>query len=128
VGKSAITNVFCSGVFIEKYDPTIEDSYRQLVEVDANQYLLEILDTAGTEHFTAMRDMYIRSGSGFILVYSITVESTFLELADIWKQITEIKDSNKVPVVLVGNKVDLAGNSSKNYILDISRSTSNYNR
>jgi len=107
VGKSAITNVFCSGVFIEKYDPTIEDSYRRLIEVDGNQHLLEILDTAGTEHFTAMREMYIRSGNGFILVYSITVETTLVELEEIRNQIVEIKDSDKVPVLLVGNKIDL---------------------
>ena len=31
-----------------KYDPTIEDSYRKLVEVDNDSYMLEILDTAGT--------------------------------------------------------------------------------
>ena len=43
---------------MEKYDPTIEDSYRKLVEVDNDQYMLEILDTAGTEQFTAMRDLY----------------------------------------------------------------------
>lgn len=39
---------------MEKYDPTIEDSYRKQVEVDGQQCMLEILDTAGTEQFTAM--------------------------------------------------------------------------
>lgn len=36
------------GYFPEKYDPTIEDSYRKQVEVDGQQCILEILDTAGT--------------------------------------------------------------------------------
>ena len=33
---------------MEKYDPTTEDSYRKQVEVDGQQCMLEILDTAGT--------------------------------------------------------------------------------
>ena len=36
------------GIFVEKYDPTIEDSYRKPIEVDGSQYMLEIVDTAGT--------------------------------------------------------------------------------
>merc|ERR1712116_118790 len=63
VGKSALTVQFVQGIFVEKYDPTIEDSYRKQVEVDSQQCMLEILDTAGTEQFTAMRDLYMkRSG------------------------------------------------------------------
>ena len=42
------------------------------VEVDGTQCMLEILDTAGTEQFTAMRDLYMKNGQGFALVYSIT--------------------------------------------------------
>ena len=40
--------LFLPGIFVEKYDPTIEDSYRKQVEVDGQQCMLEILDTAGT--------------------------------------------------------------------------------
>lgn len=51
VGKSALTVQFVQGIFVEKYDPTIEDSYRKQVEVDGQQCMLEILDTAGTVRF-----------------------------------------------------------------------------
>ena len=92
---------------MEKYDPTIEDSYRKQVEVDGQQCMLEILDTAGTEQFTAMRDLYMKNGQGFVLVYSITAQSTFNDLQDLREQILRVKDSEEVPMVLVGNKCDL---------------------
>merc|ERR1712061_231957 len=107
VGKSALTVQFVQGIFVERYDPTIEDSYRKSVELDGQQCMLEILDTAGTEQFTAMRDLYMKNGQGFVLVYSITATSTFNDLYEIRDQILRVKDSEDVPIILVGNKCDL---------------------
>ncbi|KAI9316635.1 ras related protein 1b [Dichotomocladium elegans] len=107
VGKSALTVQFVQSLFVEKYDPTIEDSYRKQIEVDGQQCMLEILDTAGTEQFTAMRDLYMKSGQGFLLVYSITSMITLTELQDLREQILQVKDTEDVPMVLVGNKCDL---------------------
>lgn len=107
VGKSALTVQFVQGIFVEKYDPTIEDSYRKQVEVDGQQCMLEILDTAGTEQFTAMRDLYMKNGQGFLLVYSITAQSTFNDLQELREQILRVKDTDDVPMLLVGNKCDL---------------------
>ncbi|KAI9498461.1 ras related protein 1b [Zychaea mexicana] len=107
VGKSALTVQFVQSIFVEKYDPTIEDSYRKQVEVDGQQCMLEILDTAGTEQFTAMRDLYMKSGQGFLLVFSITSMVTLTDLQELREQIMRVKDSDNVPMVLVGNKCDL---------------------
>jgi len=107
VGKSALTIQFVQGIFPEQYDPTIEDSYRKQVEMDGKNYMLEILDTAGTEQFTAMRDLYMKNSQGFILVYSIIAQSTFNDLPDMREQIIRVKDTESVPMVLVGNKCDL---------------------
>ncbi|KAI8384013.1 ras related protein 1b [Blakeslea trispora] len=107
VGKSALTVQFVQSIFVEKYDPTIEDSYRKQVEVDGQQCMLEILDTAGTEQFTAMRDLYMKNGQGFILVFSIISQVTLTDLNEIREQIIRVKGSDNVPMVLVGNKCDL---------------------
>ena len=58
--------------------------------------MLEILDTAGTEQFTAMRDLYMKNGQGFVLVYSITAQSTFNDLMDLREQILRVKDTDDV--------------------------------
>lgn len=107
VGKSALTVQFVQGIFVEKYDPTIEDSYRKQVEIDGQQCMMEILDTAGTEQFTAMRDLYMKNGQGFVLVYSITAQATFNDLMELHDQIVRVKDTPEVPMILVGNKCDL---------------------
>ena len=42
VGKSCLTAQFVQNVWIESYDPTIEDSYRKQVNVDGRQIMLEM--------------------------------------------------------------------------------------
>ncbi|XP_075240031.1 ras-related protein Rap-2a-like [Convolutriloba macropyga] len=108
VGKSALTIQFVQGTFTEKYDPTIEDFYRKQMYVGEDPVTLEILDTAGTEQFASMRDLYIRNGQGFILVFSIINHQTFREVLNLHQQILRAKGTNQVPIVLVGNKLDLA--------------------
>lgn len=56
VGKTALTIQLCLNHFIEAYDPTIEDSYRKHAVIDDQPVLIEILDTAGQEEYTALRD------------------------------------------------------------------------
>ncbi|KAF2867354.1 putative ras small monomeric GTPase [Massariosphaeria phaeospora] len=105
VGKSCLTAQFVQNVWIESYDPTIEDSYRKAIEVDGRHVILEILDTAGTEQFS--KELYMKTGQGFLLVFSITSMSSLYELTELREQIRRIKEDDNVPMVLVGNKSDL---------------------
>lgn len=63
--------------------------------------MLEILDTAGTEQFASMRDLYIKNGQGFVVVYSLTARQTFLDIRSLREQITRVKGTHHVPIVLV---------------------------
>ena len=107
VGKSALTVQFVSGRFVERYDPTVEDFYRKEIEVDGERCFLEILDTAGTEQFASMRDLYIKNGQGFVIVYSLTSRQSFEDMKLIRDQILRVKGTTKVPIVLAANKCDL---------------------
>jgi Ras-related protein Rap-1B len=49
----------------------------------------------------------MKTGQGFLLVFSITSESSFWELAELREQIRRIKEDSNVPMVLIGNKSDL---------------------
>eukprot|EP01094_Clydonella_sp_ATCC50884_P027495 TRINITY_DN791_c0_g1_i1.p2 TRINITY_DN791_c0_g1~~TRINITY_DN791_c0_g1_i1.p2 ORF type:complete len:197 (-),score=78.77 TRINITY_DN791_c0_g1_i1:262-852(-) len=107
VGKSALTLQMVQNVFIEEYDPTIEDSYRKQTVIDEQACMLDILDTAGQEEYSCMRDQYMRCGSAFILVFALTSRSSFEEMLAFREQIFRVKDSEDVDIILVGNKCDM---------------------
>lgn len=107
VGKSALTIQLIQNHFVEEYDPTIEDSYRKQVVIDGETCLLDILDTAGQEEYSAMRDQYMRTGEGFLCVFAVNNAKSFEDINQYREQIKRVKDADEVPMVLVGNKVDL---------------------
>jgi Ras-related protein R-Ras2 len=107
VGKSALTIQFIQSYFVTDYDPTIEDSYQKQCVIDGTVAKLDILDTAGQEEFSAMREQYMRSGEGFLLVFSLSDRRSFEDAARFHKEILRVKDRDEFPVMLVGNKADL---------------------
>ncbi|EHN00223.1 Ras1p [Saccharomyces cerevisiae x Saccharomyces kudriavzevii VIN7] len=115
VGKSALTIQLIQSYFVDEYDPTIEDSYRKQVVIDDKVSILDILDTAGQEEYSAMREQYMRTGEGFLLVYSVTSRNSFDELLSYYQQIQRVKDSDYIPVVVVGNKLDLENERQVSY-------------
>ncbi|CAD6500641.1 BgTH12-06350 [Blumeria graminis f. sp. triticale] len=106
VGKTALTIQLTLQHFVETYDPTIEDSYRKQVVIDGQSCMLEVLDTAGQEEYTALRDQWIRDGEGFVLVYSISSRSSFTRINRFHNQIQRVNADMPVPIMLVGNKSD----------------------
>lgn len=107
VGKSALTIQFFQKMFVEDYDPTIEDSYIQHVEVDRQVCVLDVLDTAGQEEFSALREQYMRKGDGFLIVYSVIDPNSCKNTRQFYNQILRVKDRKSYPMILVANKIDL---------------------
>jgi GTPase KRas len=98
---------FIQSHFIDEYDPTIEDSYRKQCVIDDEVALLDVLDTTGQEEYSAMREQYMRTGEGFMLVYSITSRQSFEEILTFQQQILRIKDKDYFPMIIVGNNCSL---------------------
>lgn len=88
-------------------DPGLVDSYRKQCVIDDEVALLDVLDTAGQEEYSAMREQYMRTGEGFLLVYSITSRQSFEEIITFQQQILRVKDKDYFPMIIVGNKCDL---------------------
>eukprot|EP01129_Flabellula_baltica_P004322 TRINITY_DN1497_c0_g1_i1.p1 TRINITY_DN1497_c0_g1~~TRINITY_DN1497_c0_g1_i1.p1 ORF type:complete len:386 (-),score=119.31 TRINITY_DN1497_c0_g1_i1:70-1116(-) len=75
--------------------------------VEGKPLKLDICDTAGQEEYSTMTQAYMKKGDGFILAYSVNSQTSFYEVQEKYNRILTIKDSVKVPIVLVGNKADL---------------------
>src|SRR5277367_2680040 len=88
--------------FVNKYNPTTEDSHRKLRVIDDEVTLLD-------EEYSAARERYMRTGEGFLLVYSITSRQSFKEIMTFQQQILRVKDKDYFPIIVVGNKCDLEG-------------------
>ncbi|KAH3742810.1 Ras GTPase [Pelomyxa schiedti] len=107
VGKSAMTIVFTQDMFITEYDPTIENVYQKNITVDEQICVLDILDTAGQEEFSSMREAYFRQGHGFLLVWSVIDRFSFTAAAESYKKILRVKESESYPIVFCANKADM---------------------
>ena len=99
MGKSALTIQLIQNHFVDEYDPTIEDSYRKQVVIDGETCLLDILDTAGQEEYSAMRDQYMRTGEGFLCVFAIDNMKSFEDVESYRGQIRRVKDADDIPMI-----------------------------
>ena len=69
------------------------------------ELVLQVIDTAGSRDFLAMRSLYTKTGDVFIVVFSLEDSESFQEAKRI---IQEIKTENRrnAPIFIVGNKLD----------------------
>ena len=49
----------------------------------------------------------MRTGEGFLLIYSITSRQSFEEIMTFQQQILRVKDKDYFPIIVVANKCDL---------------------
>lgn len=54
----------------------------------------------------------MRQGQGFLLVYSVTDRGSFEEIQSFYNEVFRVKEdenrkSNKIPIIIVGNKADM---------------------
>ncbi|KAM9999130.1 hypothetical protein ACTFIZ_002689 [Dictyostelium cf. discoideum] len=107
VGKSSIVQQFVNNDFSTQYTPTLEDFYNYELSLDEEIINLEIIDTAGQEEFCNLKNNYILNGNAFVIVYSICCKGSFKEVKNIIDNIINIKDCQNIPIIIVGNKIDI---------------------
>ncbi|OLS27641.1 MAG: Transforming protein p29 precursor [Candidatus Heimdallarchaeota archaeon LC_2] len=112
VGKTSLRSRFFGEGFNSSYMMTIGADFAvKRTTLDEEEYILHFWDLAGQPRFKEVREAYYKNADAAILVFDLSRPDTFEQLPQ-W--ITEMvenikKDINDIPMVLVGNKVDLRG-------------------
>ncbi|MFX1482683.1 MAG: Rab family GTPase [Promethearchaeota archaeon] len=111
-GKTALVNRFLTHKFSEEYIVTIGSQFAvKTVEVESangRSVVVKMLvwDLAGQQRFDFIRGSYYRGSKGALLVYDTTRKSTWVELPK-WIKETEDALGERIPIILLANKVDL---------------------
>jgi GTP-binding nuclear protein Ran len=106
VGKTTFVKRHLSGEFEKRYIAT------QGVEVSSITFYtshgpirLNLWDTAGQEKLGGLREGYYIGAQAAILMFDVTSRITYKSVPKWYKDLTRIVE--KIPVVMVGNKVDV---------------------
>lgn len=111
VGKSCLMNRFVSNHFDENSFHTIGVEFlNKDIEINGENYTLQIWDTAGQERFKTLRTPFYRGSDICLLVYAVDDRNSFRNLT-LWKSeflyYADVQDGNSFPFIIVGNKVKL---------------------
>ena len=107
VGKTCICYTFLGLEFLEEHLSTvgIEKSNAE-IEIESGETIkLKIWDTAGQERFRSISFNSLRKSDACILVFDLTVKSSFEKVTEWLKQVRDTMPN--IPVALFGNKNDL---------------------
>ncbi|CEF85885.1 unnamed protein product [Fusarium graminearum] len=112
VGKSSLVLRFVNNDFQENKEPTIGAAFlTQKCNLPTRTIKFEIWDTAGQERFASLAPMYYRNAQAALVVYDLTKPTSLIK-AKHWVAELQRQASPGIVIALVGNKLDLTGDSS----------------
>lgn len=110
-GKTCIAKQFKSQTFDDKQEPGVEEKFTDRITLDGKEIEVEINDTNGADtQATVVRELLMKQGDGFMVVYSITSQQSFNDTKAVVDKLYETRGTKQVPILLVGNKLDLEAN------------------
>ena len=107
VGKSCFLIRYTEDTFQDVYLSTIgmDCKYKKVDLENGESIRLQLWDTAGQDRFRSITRNLYKGAAGIILIYDVTNRKTFESIKN-WVESIRAEVSNKVVIVLVGNKSD----------------------
>ena len=105
-GKTTFVKRHLTGEFEKRYIATLGAEVHPIEFCTSRGNInIEVWDTAGQEKCACLRDGYYIGADCGIIMFDVCSRITYKNVANWYKQLTRVCD--KIPIVLVGNKVDI---------------------
>lgn len=108
-GKTSILSNFLWQNFPISYNPTVEDVSNRHFITNGIEYHVQFIDTGSVYEFPAMWNIYIHKAQAFILVMSVTDNSSLGYLDNVYAQIANERGIDFhifSPLMIIANKID----------------------
>ena len=115
------TELICRLILLEnyfymQYEPTfMESMYKSNIYIEGKLYNLELLDTAGSEEYYSLMDMWVSLGDSFMLVFAVDDKESFETTKKRREKIIKQKRRDVYQMILVGSKQDLENERKVSY-------------
>lgn len=107
VGKTTFVKRHRTGEFEKKYVATLGVEVHPLkFQTNLGEICFNCWDTAGQEKFGGLRDGYYIQGHAAIIMFDVTSRPTYKNVEMWYKDLLRVC-GDEIPIVLVGNKVDI---------------------
>uniref|UniRef100_A0A8C7H9U8 GTP-binding protein n=3 Tax=Oncorhynchus TaxID=8016 RepID=A0A8C7H9U8_ONCKI len=106
VGKSSLARIFGGVEDGHDCDET-GNTYDRSIEVDEEEASILLYDIWEQDNSQWLKEQCMRIGDAYIIVYSVTDKSSFEKASELRIQLRRARQSENIPIILVGNKSDL---------------------
>ncbi|MBN3290843.1 RAD protein, partial [Polypterus senegalus] len=106
VGKSSLARIF-GGVEDNHECDEAGNTYDRSIIVDDEEASIVLYDIWEQDSSPWLQDQCMKMGDAYIIVYSVTDKSSFEKASELRIQLRRARQSEDIPIILVGNKSDL---------------------
>jgi small GTP-binding protein len=109
VGKTSLIRQFVERKFSQDYRATIGlNIFAHNFDFQGNELNVQLWDIGAQQYFKRFRRIYYNGAEAAFIVFDITNRESFEKVQDWYKELNELIDETDIPIILVGNKDDLA--------------------
>ena len=119
-GKTSFAQRWTKGIFSQDYKATIiSDLGFKVINYKKNLYRIQLWDIGGQDKSASMAKIFARDSHGCIVITDLNINETPIEIFK-WKEIISEEasfiDNDKIPFILIGNKIDLIEEKEKDNV------------